>query len=336
MIERLNFSTSAFAPDERFARYSDFYANGADAIALDDRVSAEVKAWRLGGLILFERMLAGVGTERLAPRVRYNQFDHFTLQINLGGEFHAEGDDGFRAVRPGEIVLLDMARPMRTRFPDVHVITLALPRTVAETAAGSVDALHGLVIPRLLAAPLTSFLLASIGRIDSARSDIDLNVSGKLTELLGRALSGMGHGGRFDWDATDDDRLLAAQHFIRSRLSDELLTPARVARAAGVSRATLYRLFDTRGGVRKYIQEQRLVQLKRSLSDPNRDRPVSILAYEAGFADESHANRSFRKEFGQPPSRFRREMRLGAQSNYGVQATALKTRLMEWYSHLDP
>lgn len=336
MTEGLNFSTSAFAPSERFARYRDFYAVGADAQALTTSIAAEIQAWRLGGLILYDRRLTGVGTERLAPRVRYSQFDHFTLQINLGGEFHADAGDGFQAVQTGEILLLDMARPMRTCFPSVHVITLAVPRAVVQTAAASVDALHGLVIPQAKAAALTAFLLSSIKQIEGASRVMDLNVSTQLTELLSRALGGMGLGGKFELEPIDDERLMMAQHFIRLHLSDDTLNPARVARATGISRATLYRVFDPWGGVRRYIQEQRLARFKRSLSDPELDEAVSTLAYEAGFVDESHANRSFSREFGQPPSRFRREIRLAAQSAYGDRATALKVQLQGWYSRLEP
>jgi AraC-like DNA-binding protein len=336
MIESLNFSTGVFAPAERFARYRDFYASGADAVDLATPVNAQVEAWRFGGLILYERRLTGVGTERLAPRVRHNQFDHFTLQINLGGEVHADGGPGFRAVRPGEILLMDMAKPMRSRYPDAHLVTMTLPRTVAQAATHSVDALHGLIIPAFYAAPLTAFLLSSIKQVDRLRQGVDLNTSGQLTHLLARALCGMGLGRKVERDDLDDERLTVALQYIRLHLADEALSPTRVARATGISRATLYRLFDDSGGVRKYIQERRLAQLKRSLSDPNLDQPVSTLAYDAGFADESHANRSFSKEFGQPPSRFRRQIRLTAQSTYGDQATALKTRLQTWYARLEP
>ena len=132
MINTIKFSTHQFDPIERFERYRDFYNAGADAIDLGSPVSADVEARRLGGLLVFERRIAGLGAERLAPRVRRNQFDHFTLQLNLRGDFHSEGAAGFQVVRPGEILLLDMAKPMRTRMPDVHLITLSIPRAVIE------------------------------------------------------------------------------------------------------------------------------------------------------------------------------------------------------------
>jgi hypothetical protein len=139
MTDNLAFSTRQFAPAERFARYRDFYDNGADAVELDAPVSADITAWRLGGIVLYERRLAGIGSERREARVRRNQFDHFTLQLNLTGEFHGEGAHGFQAVRPGEILLLDMAKPMRIRMPHAHLITAAVPRAALESTGAAIS-----------------------------------------------------------------------------------------------------------------------------------------------------------------------------------------------------
>jgi transcriptional regulator GlxA family with amidase domain len=155
-----------------------------------------------------------------------------------------------------------------------------------------------------------------------------------LTRLLGATLTEMGLATAAAGERSDDERLAAAQTFIRTRLSDEALSPSRVARATRISRATLYRLFDEAGGVRKYIQTQRLAQLRDSLSDSSQQQSVAALAFDAGFASEHHASRSFREAFGLPPAEFRREMRLSAQSRFGDHASALKRKLLDWYSHL--
>jgi AraC-like DNA-binding protein len=303
-------------------------------VALGGPVAADVSAWRLGDLVLYERRLAGIGVERRAPRVRRSQFDHFTLQLNLAGELHGEGAQGFQAAQPGEILLLDMAKPMRARMPDTHLITVAVPRAAIESTGASTGALHGLVMPAAPAAALARRLRSFIERAANA-PDADFPPAGEaLTRLLGATLTEMGLATPAAGARSDDERLSAAQDFIQAHLFDEALSPSRVAHAAKISRATLYRLFDEAGGVRKYIQTQRLAQLRDSLSDPSRRQSVAALAFDAGFASEHHASRSFREAFGLPPAEFRREMQLSAQSRFGDQASALKRTLLDWYSHL--
>lgn len=326
------FSTRQFEPGERFARYSDLYSIGADTVALGSPVSAEIVARRLGRLLLFERRLAGLGAERLAARVRSNQFDHFTLQLNLAGEFHGEGPHGFRAVRPGEILLLDMAKPMRTRMPDTHLLTLTLARAVLEAAGAAVDELHGLIIPAADAQALTRFLLNAAGRAEASWVGEKRSADEHLAGLLGSTLATLGLAKPPADLASAEAKLQLAQSFIRDHLYEETLSPERVARAAHLSRATLYRLFEDVGGVRKYIQSQRLARLRRSLSNPSDQQSVAALAHDAGFASEHHASRSFKQEFGLPPAQFRREMRLSAQSAFGDYSSALKLKILRWYS----
>ena len=277
------------------------------------------------------RRFRGGGSERLAARVRQNQFDHFTLQLNLRGDLHGEGASGFRAVGPGEIQLLDMAKPMRTRMPDVHLITLSIPRAAIRSASGAVDQLHGLVIPAVCAAPLASFLISLIGRRNVqpqfGRPDDNLVI----TELLGAALNRMGLGA-----PPSDARLNAALRYIRQNLADETLSPARVARATRLSRATLYRLFEPIGGIGKYIQAQRLERLKSSLADPAEQQPVAALAFDAGFATEQHANRSFKQQFGRPPAEFRREMRRLTASRAGDGLGEPRGKMLSWVLNLNP
>ena len=176
--------------------------------------------------------------------------------------------------------------------------------------------------------------MASVRRVDVLPNAYRLSASDILADLLGSALKKMGLGKGTAYAQTGDERLNAAQRFIREHLFDEALSPSRVARATNLSRTTLYRVFEAAGGVRKYIQTQRLARLKSSLSDPFERQSVAALAYASGFASEHHANRSFRQEFGLPPAKFRREVLLSVQSKYGDDGSALKRNLMAWYSDL--
>ena len=299
-------------------------------MALDDAVVATITARRLPGLIIYDRRLAGLGTDRSAERVRQNQFDHFTLQLNLAGELHGEANDGFRRIAPGEILFMDMAKPMRSRMPDLRVITVGVPRNLIEAAATSADNLHGLLMPRKIAKPLADFLLLLVA---AGRKQ---DRPGAEPALLHHLTQGFGKMGLSTAkSALDETRLVKARAFIRAHLADDDLSPSLIASALGWSRATLYRTFEPLGGVRFYIQTQRLSRLKNSLIHPADTQRVAELAYEAGFISEHHANRTFRTQFGVPPAEFRRRLKRLTKSAYDDQAASLKQRMAGWYADFD-
>jgi AraC-like DNA-binding protein len=65
----------------------------------------------------------------------------------------------------------------------------------------------------------------------------------------------------------------------------------------------LQSLFENDGGTfSNYLRSQRLARAHRMLTNPAfESRPVTAIAYEAGFADLSYFNRCFRQRYGATP-----------------------------------
>jgi AraC-like DNA-binding protein len=280
-------------------------------------------------LVIYDRRISRLGDERSAARLHQNQFDHFTLQLNLGGELHGAGEDGFRQTAPGEILFIDMAKPMRSRMFDLHVMTVDVPRSLIEAVSTSADNLHGLVMPPKIAKPLADFLEV----LFAASREDQLGAEGPLLHHLASSFGKMGLSNAHS--ALDDVRLVKARTFIRAHLTDEDLSPGRITDALGWSRSTLYRVFEPLGGVRCYVRTQRLVRLKNILTDPGNQQRIARLAHETGFVSEHHANRSFRRYFGVPPAEFRRRMRGLTPSAYGDRAASLKQLMIASYAGMD-
>ena len=99
----------------------------------------------------------------------------------------------------------------------------------------------------------------------------------------------------------------AAVRFIRERLSDRSLNADVVAEAVGLSRRSLYRLFEPLGGVSHVIMDSRLDAVRRTIEDGSLDS-LAILAAEYGFSDESHLSRRFQEAHGEPISSFRKRV----------------------------
>ena len=101
----------------------------------------------------------------------------------------------------------------------------------------------------------------------------------------------------------DHALLLKAQVYIKDNLSLPTLGPELVARAAGVSRARLYRIFEPCGGIASYVREMRLCRAFTDLASPaSYHRQIADIAYAWGFADAAHFSRCFRARFGVSPS----------------------------------
>lgn len=104
-------------------------------------------------------------------------------------------------------------------------------------------------------------------------------------------------------------QLARAMSYIEQNLASHLLTPQAVARAAHVSRSTLYRLFRGSGGVSRAIWQTRLNHAWRALSSPQDSRSIGAVAFDLGFLSEAHFCRAFRHAFGISPGGLRQDPR---------------------------
>jgi AraC-like DNA-binding protein len=95
------------------------------------------------------------------------------------------------------------------------------------------------------------------------------------------------------------------RHYIARSLGDPGLSPARICRDVGISRASLYRLFEPEGGVANYILARRLEQASKRIRDPGEVRNLSQIALSLGFRSGSELSRSFKRMFEVTPSDLR-------------------------------
>jgi AraC-like DNA-binding protein len=99
-------------------------------------------------------------------------------------------------------------------------------------------------------------------------------------------------------------RLRAAKAFVTQHLARHELSVATVAAHLGVTPRYVHMLFATEASsFSEFVLAQRLVRAHQMLTDPRCiGRSISAIAFDAGFADLSHFNRSFRRRFGGTPS----------------------------------
>ena len=102
-------------------------------------------------------------------------------------------------------------------------------------------------------------------------------------------------------------RIQEAIVFIEANFASRM-TREEVARVAGLSPFHFSRLFHALVGLtsHQYLLRCRLRNAQELLST-SEERSVADIAAEAGFADQAHFARHFRRAFGNSPQEFRRE-----------------------------
>lgn len=116
--------------------------------------------------------------------------------------------------------------------------------------------------------------------------------------------------------------------FIEQNLGDLDLNTELILQSFGVSRASLYRMFESVGGVRSYIMQRRATRaaldVEKNLETRGYLRQASITW---GYSSQANFNRAMRRHFGNSPSAlFSRAERSRLLS--GLSKTA---RLRQWF-----
>lgn len=90
--------------------------------------------------------------------------------------------------------------------------------------------------------------------------------------------------------------------FIEANLGDFELSVARLLCEFGVSRATLFRMFERQGGVRSYIRQRRATRALLDVARQPRQRgAISAAAEQWGFSSAPNFNRVIRELYGISP-----------------------------------
>ncbi|WP_416408089.1 helix-turn-helix domain-containing protein [Agrobacterium rosae] len=299
------FDSSAFHHDQRFDAYRDLYAGGSDVDISGKDFHARVEAWRLGKLVMFDRILNDVTHERSIRRANVDGFEHFTLQLNLSGQLLVETPGSTLSVAPGEIVLFDMAKPQRTRLTDCHYLTFAVAPDMIGEIDGDIGNLHGTVLKSA-----HSFILADLmSSLVRHQVQDGKAISGRVTQMFRQALA-------LALDSDDRSRPRDASEamervklLIDAHIAERELSPEWIAKNANLSRTRLYDLFKPAGGISRYVQKTRAAKLRQLLAMSEMARfSIGTLCHQVGFASESHAIRTFSEFFAMSPGQYRRQL----------------------------
>lgn len=303
-IPRLYYVTTGLDPDKAFATWSAVLSPLFEPRPWTR--SKTLPAGSANGAILGDIVIAKVS---FGPQVfiRDGQRivstpDHILLHLYMSGGFNGVISGEQVSIGPGKVAVIDLAHEVRTRAFASNTLSLIVPRRMLG------EIVPGTLKPRL--DPLRNELLVAHMRSLQERStqisqdEVARTVS-DTADFLRRLLLQPDFTSRSSRHV-DDDHLTLAEAAIRDNLAVGKLSPDFLAKKLGISRASLYRVFASRGGIMRYVQERRLIAVRAALSDPLETRKLSRIASDLGFNSEAHFSRTFRQRFGTTASEYRR------------------------------
>lgn len=276
-----------------------FFDVGLGSAAAEDfTCRVGMVSWGEGHLMI-QTEVSGHRYERTDRHAARSGFDHIAFQLYRSGSFSGRYQDCDIAVQAGDINIVDFTKPLVKESLDQSDVNLILPRDLVIRRLPNVR--HGSVLATdrglgRLAATHLEQMIACAGQMSP---DDAGNASDSFLILLS--------GGNFQETSESVVAFArstvrsAAEAFMRKNMVCPELPIEAIARHCGVSRATLYRVFENEGGVRARLMRLRL-EAARALLAQNRVLPIWEAALSCGLADPSSFTRRFRAAFAMTPS----------------------------------
>jgi AraC-like DNA-binding protein len=241
--------------------------------------------------------------------------DHLGFVLVLDGAVEVECGNVPTRAETGDFVLLDLREPIRLVLGEqeraTSVFTLWVPRARLPAQLSGQFTLHGLVAKAC--APGIAVAAAALRALMSQLDAITVN---EMDELLTGVVGLIGHAIRL-YEAPQVsnanspaplDTFVTLCRYIESNLAARDLGVVKLAATFGLSRASLYRLFEPVGGVASFIRERRLARAHQVLTAPGlQNRRIGPIAYQAGFRSLAAFNRSFLAAYGDTPRNVRKQ-----------------------------
>ncbi|MFC0401670.1 helix-turn-helix domain-containing protein [Paraburkholderia rhizosphaerae] len=201
------------------------------------------------------------------------------------------------------LLLLDASIPYTQTSPGhSRGVILRVPKTSLARRAKAVSG-HEMFLPASTSADVTllrSLLAATSAYGERCSPHCSTLVADHLTDLM-EILSD---------DASAPKRLLSSdvmlrkvKRFIERNIGNEDLDPDMIARATGISRRYLARLFERDGSsVMRHLLQTRLERAKKILTSSGARVRISDVAWQCGFVSAVHFSMAFKKQYGKSPT----------------------------------
>jgi AraC-like DNA-binding protein len=311
-----------------FARWRRMIGAVFDVAATVDEIDhfdAQFMGYATRGFVVSEAGTSHIRLVRGPETVAGGGFDHFAVRLVRSGGMG--GRAGHRTIdaKAGDICFFDLFQSLSLEVSadsePAGDITLWIPRSRILSAFSNESALHGLVLRAgspagAIVGACLRCLYESAPRM-SAR-DMD-SIADGVVGLTGKAVANLLRQTEGEAATAPLASFVTARRFIDRNLTASALNAEMIAKAFGLSRASVYRLFEPAGGIASYIRKARLERAYQEITAPAlSNRRIGQTAYSLGFKNVSAFNRLFLKTYGASPSEARETSRDGAPPVLGA------------------
>jgi len=308
------FTTEGLPPSQQFDAYKQYCAPVIDIFPAERSGSgfeATCEMWALGPFAVRRVRTPAGRFARHAVQIRRDGLDHWVFNLVRCGQQEARTTSGALLTGAAELSVFSLAGAYEARRTNVNWVGLFVPRGAFPTVDRILNhnehlALNG-PLGRLFAAYLTSLadVLPSMSQRDIPHAIQATQVI--LSEFVTSSADVLSSND----SCFDTLRLRTVRDYIDRNLGSWNLHTGRICKEAGVSRSNLYRMFQPYGGVVRYVQRERLRRAHALIADPTCTRAINAIANDYCFSDSSTFSRSFRQEFGYPPTDLRKHVESG-------------------------
>lgn len=355
-VERSFFSTSQLGAADSFDAWQDSISILFDVAPTDmtlaDGFIAEVESYLVGTMMLAKSRSKVQAFQRDKQTIARTGMDHILIQIYNRGGNDILGQEGIVRTRPGDIQIIDMAQEMSTRTHAANSAcqrectthefintSIFIGREKLETLFPALHKLHLAIIPAntALNTILRTYLLSLYDNADSLNAMEAQSLEAPTLELLAATLGQSPETVEYAKASIENALLMVIRRFIDRNLHEQTLNPDCIAAAAGISRASLFRICEPLGGVMAFVRERRLMVAKRKLTKAKAATSIKSLAYSLGFSSPGSFTRTFKTRFGCTPSEMDGlSIRGGhtAAEDPSLLGTALDRRYEHWMANI--
>jgi AraC-like DNA-binding protein len=257
----------------------------------------------------------GLASSHVSPNHRWHTAEHIDsddllLGVGLSGGcvLHQRGREA--VLGPGEAVLTSAGHPIDVIIGTTsRHIALRLPRAILEAKIADLDACNARRIPsNIEGLPLLISYVRALRFSELTNPAFCNLVVWHVYDLVALVLGAKGDARHLaQQGGARAARLAAIRREIERRSGDPGLSAVTIALLLGITPRYVHLLLEESGkSFSHHVLERRLDKAAALLRDPNwRHLKIVKIAAQAGFADLSYFNRTFRRHFGATPSDFR-------------------------------
>lgn len=305
------YSNRELPPEQRFGHWQSDMAGLFDAQpclpAPADHL-IEVSRWKLGNVMVTAGHYPALQIARSEKRVRLDPLDHYAVTLGSQSGQHVEADGRRTTAAPMQPLLVDLARPFELHWEAGPRLTLYAPRAALDELLPRALDLHGVKLGGVGALLFAQHLLALQRHLPTMEMASAPGARHAALHLLAASLAPSIDSLGLARPAMDHSLCRLVRSHIEARLQDAQLDAQVLCEHFRISRSTLYRLFESEGGVAAYVRGRRLARIHALLAQPARRQYIGRIAEDFGFGSAAAFSRAFVAQFGYRP----REVPLGA------------------------